>query len=271
MEFSKGVKFIGIGIVIGLGLVVAFNIFKGNNTAQASADAPYVPPIERQMNAYATMAAFQLKNYNDAHAAIDSAAWGDFGRNFLQLVFIVLGIGTVLTIGWFVIEIIPVMVDTIHKRRSVVRASNMDFLLVWENDELVAKPLDKMADRRENKIIPVVHDDKQHVIEVDGETGEVTDVYGDFTNFLERAVIVSENDGETRVLPTHKEMNVSGSVWDRMVNEIGAGLFKKAQARKGDAVVMQTFCAEPYTNIRQMYIAACRHKLPLPQEGGRKK
>lgn len=221
--------------------------------------------MERYVSAYSMYTQAELERFKEFQSTLMQSDWDAF---WSMLVRVTLSTAVILA-GWYGFKLSPVIVDSVKKRTSVVRTSTGAVILDYDdNGNIVGRSLEKFSDKPiqpvAGKAMVVGNKGKDSVV-IDNDSGKFVDPYDDVADFLEKAVIVSEDDANE--LPRHDKMGVGGSRWDRMVNDVLKDFFTVQKVGEG----VRTYCSSPeYPTLRMMFIATRRHKLPLPQKGGKK-
>lgn len=251
---------VSIGILVAALLVLGM-LFRSSPATDSAvaAVATQQLPIERMAQVYATITTRQVDQYERAHSVLIGSRWSDFWANALQVFILTL----IVAVCYFSYRAIPVIVESIKKRMSVVRTATGSVLLDYDDDgNMIGHSLERIPDKAHDHTIvynkPTVSNETGRVI----ETVPTPDVYTDAALFLEQAMIKA--GAESSILPSHDTMGIGGSRWDRMVNTVLSGIFEVKKTDKG----MQTFCCDPdLPNLHTVYIAVKRQRVPLPRRG----
>lgn len=257
-KITRNLAIIGISVVA----IFILSMFIKNSPATDTtivAVATQELPIERMVHIQATITADQTSGYEKARSALVASRWSDFWMYFGQMI-ILSGLVALLI---FAYKSIPVVVDALKKRLSVVQTAHGAVSLQYDDNgtlmPISLENLDKAIGRA------VIYNDRgrEKVVFEQApnnaiETVPTPDIYADAALFLEQAILVAGE--ESKMLPRHDKMGVGGERWNRMVHEVFKGMFSIEHTDQG----IRTLCSE-MPDLHAMYIAVKRRRIPLPR------
>lgn len=250
--------------VIGVSVVAIFvlSMFVRNSPATdttIAAVATQELPIERMAHIQATITAEQTSGYERARATLVASRWSDFWMYFGQMIIL----SALVALLYFAYKVIPVVVESLKKRLSVVQTAHGAVSLQYDEDGMLVPTSLENLDKAMSRAV-VYNDRGRETVIVEPapnntiETVPTPDIYADAALFLEQAILVVGE--ESKMLPRHDKMGVGGERWNRMVHEVFKGMFSVEHTEQG----VRTLCSE-MPDLHAMYIAVKRRRIPLPR------
>lgn len=251
------------------GLIIFFvGKLSNGGSAEAVQAADTRTVMERYISAYSQYTQAELDRFQKYQSAIAQSDWDSF---WAMLVRVTLASAVIIS-GIFLYRAMPVVIEHYKMRQRLFKTDMGVVVLGYdEHGNIIGRSIEPNIEKASPKPATgkamVINDRGRESVVIDNDSGRFVDIYADVADFLEKALINSDDDN-ARELPRHDKMGVGGSRWDRMVN----GVLKDFLTVQNTGEGVRTFCSSAeYPTLRTMFIATRRHKLPLPDSGSAKK